>query len=252
MPDHSSSQTSTLSGLISQTSAYPWQWKVLVAWAAFLTGIAIFQAFDLDFRVADFLYSLEGHQWAFKHQYLFETVLHNDARGLSKAMGGIVIIALIFVSVTKRAIRWRRPLLYLFLAVGLSTLAVSVIKHLVPMDCPWNLMRYGGDQPFVGLLATRPDTMPDTACFPAGHASAGYAWIALYFFLAAWRPRWRFLGLATGLLMGLVFGIAQQFRGAHFLSHDLWTLMICWTISFSLASLILPGTEIAERGTEKE
>lgn len=53
------------------------------------------------------------------------------------------------------------------------------------MECPWDLTRYGGDLPFVGLLERRPADMPDTACFPAGHASAGYAWLALYFFLAA-------------------------------------------------------------------
>ena len=36
-------------------------------------------------------------------------------------------------------------------------------------------------------------------CFPAGHASAGYAWVALYFFFLAAAPRWRWLGLSTGL-----------------------------------------------------
>jgi hypothetical protein len=28
--------------------------------------------------------------------------------------------------------------------------------------------------------------------------------------------------------MGVVFGATQQLRGAHFLSHDLWTAAICW------------------------
>jgi membrane-associated PAP2 superfamily phosphatase len=40
------------------------------------------------------------------------------------------------------------------------------------------------------------------------------------------------LGFALGL--GGVFGLAQQLRGAHFLSHDVWTLMICWLIALAL------------------
>ena len=75
--------------------------------------------------------------------------------------------------------------------------------------------------------------------FPPGHASAGYTWIASYFFFAAIRPQWRWAGLALGLGLGLTFGITQQFRGAHFLSHDLWTVMICWTVSFVLSRFLL-------------
>jgi membrane-associated PAP2 superfamily phosphatase len=34
--------------------------------------------------------------------------------------------------------------------------------------------------------------------------------------------------------LGLLFGFSQQLRGAHFLSHDLWTLAICWGTALGL------------------
>ena len=34
--------------------------------------------------------------------------------------------------------------------------------------------------------------------------------------------------IVPGLVDGTGFGVAQQLRGAHFLSHDLWTAAICW------------------------
>jgi membrane-associated PAP2 superfamily phosphatase len=40
----------------------------------------------------------------------------------------------------------------------------------------------------------------------------------------------------------VTFGIAQQFRGAHFLSHDLWTAMICWTVAFGLYRVFQRGS----------
>jgi len=45
------------------------------------------------------------------------------------------------------------------------------------------------------------------------------------------------VGLVFGLLLGVVFGMAQELRGAHFLSHDLWSLAVAWTC----ASLLYYG-----------
>ncbi len=37
--------------------------------------------------------------------------------------------------------------------------------------------------------------------------------------------------LGIGLLAGTVFGVAQQLRGAHFLSHDVASLIVCWAVA---------------------
>jgi len=80
--------------------------------------------------------------------------------------------------------------------------------------------------------------MPRGVCFPAGHSSAGFAWVSLYFFALLVHPAWRWRGLAVGLVAGGVFGLAQPLRGAPFLSHDLWTLATCWAISLGLYLLV--------------
>lgn len=220
---------------------------LVLAWCGFTALMLVEQGLQLDFRLADALYQWQGGEWALQDHVLLQEWLHRGGRNLSQWMGAGVVLALL-ASLPPTPLRpWRRPLLFLFLAVAGSTLAVSTLKQLISMECPWDLARYGGEWPFVGLLAWRPDGMPDTACFPAGHASAGYAWLALYYFLAATLPRRRWLGLATGLGLGLVFGITQQLRGAHFLSHDLWTLMLCWTISSLLASWLLPTRHHPQR-----
>ena len=55
--------------------------------------------------------------------------------------------------------------------------------------------------------------------------------MALYFFFLRVAPRWRYAGLGIGLLAGTVFGLAQQLRGAHFLSHDVASLAVCWSVA---------------------
>ena len=37
----------------------------------------------------------------------------------------------------------------------------------------------------------------------------------------------------------MMFGIAQQLRGAHFLSHDLWALMLCWLVALAMHRVML-------------
>ena len=198
-----------------------------------------------DFWLADRLYALEGHAWALQSGYITQDLLHAAGRQASKNAWFVLLLILVVSLFAPAARSWRRPLVYLLLATLLSTAAVGMLKHWSNMDCPWDLLRYGGNHAYYGLFTQRPPALGQGRCFPAGHASAGYAWVALYFFFAAARPRWRWWGLGFGLVTGLVFGIAQQLRGAHFLSHDLWALMICWLLALTLSRAMLPGRPAA-------
>lgn len=191
----------------------------------------VLQPLHGDFWWADHIYAWGGHAWAWREHLLTESILHRGGRTVS-AVAWAVLACLTLVSGLRSSWSpWRRPLLYLLLATAATTLLVGALKRFTDMDCPWDLLRYGGTRPYVGLWEMRPLAMSRAACFPAGHASAGYGWVALYFFLRATRPQWRGYGLCVGLGLGLLFGLAQQWRGAHFLSHDVATLAIAWTIS---------------------
>nr|WP_243748827.1 phosphatase PAP2 family protein [Pseudomaricurvus alcaniphilus] len=121
----------------------------------------------------------------------------------------------------------RQGLAFLCSTVILALLLVSTLKGLTHIDCPWSFQRYGGERAYEPIFQ-KIFGSGNGRCFPSGHASGGYAWIALYFYCLLYKPRWRYVGLAFGLLLGLTFGLAQQLRGAHFVSHDIWTLTICW------------------------
>lgn len=204
----------------------PWFAALLMSWALMVAGG--------DQWLADQLYLLEGQQWALQNVWVTTHLIHKGGKWLSAFAVLLALVACFHAWRHARWRAWRWPLLYLVLAVGLGTGMVSLLKSLTHMDCPWDLTRYGGLRAYVGLFATRPADMPRGMCFPAGHASAGYAWVSLYFFALMVRPAWRWRGLAVGLLAGAVFGFAQQLRGAHFLSHDLWTLVTCWTVALGL------------------
>ena len=200
-------------------------WLLPALFLVFATYILDIRQFDL--AVADTIYFLEGSSWQLRNSWLLETLMHKGGRILVVLLVLSVLGLLTSTWLSTSMRRYRAGLTYLFIAVAISLGLISLFKGLTHINCPWDLFRYGGKFAYVPM---------DNAlfgngggrCFPAGHASGGYAWIALYFVCLFYWPQWRYLGLGIGLVLGLVFGAAQEFRGAHFLSHDIWTLAICW------------------------
>ena len=204
---------------------------VLAPLLGLATLLFLTRSLDGDLWLADHLYAMQGGEWAWRDSFVAQTVVHHFGRELGIALWIGTFAAWL---VARRRARWahlRAPLAYLAVAIVLSVLCVSWVKSWSNMDCPWDLTRYGGLRPFIGLWEVRPVGLRRGACFPAGHAGGGYAWLSLYFFLGAVRPRWRWAGLAAGIGLGLLFGIAQQLRGAHFASHDIASAAICWTVA---------------------
>jgi membrane-associated PAP2 superfamily phosphatase len=104
--------------------------------------------------------------------------------------------------------------------------------------CPWAITRYGGEAPYIHFFDSLPPGMPPDCgkCFPAGHASGGFALIGLYYLFD--RPRNRWLGLLFGMTCGWTMGLYQMFKGAHFLSHTIVTMLIAAVIVQVLARLL--------------
>lgn len=95
-------------------------------------------------------------------------------------------------------------------------------------SCPWDLQQFGGVARYLSHWAWGVSDGGAGGCFPSGHASAGFAFVGGFFAFRHTLPltarRWLIGALAAGLLLGL----AQQVRGAHYMGHTLWTAWFCW------------------------
>lgn len=218
----------------------PHFWSYHLTYPLLLSSVllAVAQWFSWDSRSADYLYALEGYSWSLRNHWLLSNVLHEGGKQLSLLLALFVFLALLG-SFGFTALRpWRRTLVYLLCtAIGASVM-VNLAKHSLAVSCPWEFSRYGGSLDYLSL----PEQLwirNGAGCFPAGHASAGYAWVGIYFVGLQFNASWRWWGLALPLLCGILFGAAQQLRGAHFLSHDITTLMFCWVISVLFYRLLL-------------
>lgn len=122
--------------------------------------------------------------------------------------------------------------------VLLCVAAVALLKAASPAACPWSLTAYGGVvEPVSHWRWWRGSPGGHGGCFPAGHASAGFAFIGGYFVFRDVAPALARRWLRAALAAGLVLGLSQQWRGAHFMSHTLWSGWLCWCLSWALDGL---------------
>ena len=201
---------------------------VLRLLAAYVVLMLLLDVAGGDLWLATLLYQWEGNSWALMHHWLTEDILHLGARKLNYVLCSAVLLTTVFYI-------WRRrqyPKLascYVALSAALisSFALVAWAKAVSNMACPWDLAGLGGSEPYMHIWQSRPAYLRYHQCFPAGHASVGYAWVALYYFFRHTAPKWRFAGLGAALCAGILLGAAQQLRGAHLISHDVTTLLIC-------------------------
>ncbi len=204
-----------------------------------------------DFMLASFWYQLQCNSWALQHFWLTEELLHRGVRACNQWVIALLLLHFTLQGI-RRKYRERKKLLQpqallqatsswtvarqtahaqLLVSLILSLAGIALLKKLIPMDCPWDLQQFGGSQTFTGLFSSWPANRAPNACFPAGHASIGYAWLGLYFFCLQLYPTLARLALVCSITLGISLGLVQQLRGAHFMSHDIATAAWCWTMA---------------------
>jgi membrane-associated PAP2 superfamily phosphatase len=193
---------------------------------------------SLDFAISRLFYSPQGG-FVGKHSWLLEDLLHDRAKQAVIAIGVLAILSFLLSLLPTRLAAWRRPLGYLVLALSLSTIIVTPLKTLTGVHCPWSLSEFGGTETYTPLLSKRAPTLKPGHCWPGGHASAGFSLLALFFFLRDKYPRKAKYALVFALALGTVFSISRVMQGAHFLTHNIWTLLFDWIICLVSYRLIL-------------
>lgn len=217
-----------------------WLWHLILPLLAGALLAFAYPQTGLDRVLITPFYDAQSLSFPLRNHAGLEMVMH---QGLKYLMIAISLLALslwllgLQRFVNKRSGRlatWlqtsHQPLLWLFVGMLLTTSVVALLKHSSIHDCPWNLLEYGGTQPYIALFASLPAGVQAGHCFPGGHASGGFALFALYFAFRDSRPRLAQWGWVMALLFGGIMSYTQMMRGAHFMSHNLWTAWLVWML----------------------
>lgn len=158
---------------------------------------------------------------------------------------GIVFFLLILAACFSPTFRnrlheWQRPMLLVLLSLIFVPLSVALFKSISGVYGPIDLIPYGGKYPHTGFLQQiiLHGATAGGRSFPAGHASGGFALMALYYLPV--RRRLKKVLFVFGILAGWSMGAYQMARGEHFLSHTLVTMFLALAIITLLARAVRP------------
>jgi len=209
----------------------------------FFTLALAWDASALDLPFARLAGDHAGFPW--RQHWLLVEVFHEGARRFSWLLALLLCLGVWWPlgPLTKLAPGAR---LQLALTTLLAALAVTLLKAGNSTSCPWDLREFGGAARYVSHWSGLADGGAGH-CFPAGHAATGFSLFGGYF---AFRGSDRRLAWAWLLLAGaggLLLGLAQQWRGAHFMSHTLWSGVVCWCTALAIDAAWPARTEIGAR-----
>jgi membrane-associated PAP2 superfamily phosphatase len=165
--------------------------------------------------------------FALQNHWLWKGLLHDAIKPLPWLLEVVLLAAIWWPWGTLRQLPKARRA-QLALTTLLALLLISEIKLHSHTSCPWDLKQFGGVAVYVSHWALGVADGGSGGCFPAGHASAGFAFLGGFFAFKHFLPRVARRWLVGALVAGLVMGVAQQVRGAHYMSHTLWTAWLCW------------------------
>jgi membrane-associated PAP2 superfamily phosphatase len=224
-----------------------WHWAAIPLALVFLLLIVDF-ATDADRALTRLVFDPASDAFPLRDSFWLEVVLHHWTKYVVITLACLVVAGWLLSWLLPALGAERRVLLFLALALTVAPAGITVAKAISGKHCPWDIDEFGGLVPYTRLLETRPASLPPGRCFPAGHASTGYALMAFYFAARARRmAKFAYVALAAGIAAGTLLGLGRVLQGAHFVTHVLWSGVICWSIMVVLYMLVLtrPGADLA-------
>ena len=197
---------------------------------------------DVDLMVADLLFDRTTNAFPWRDAWLTTTFGHGILKTVALVFAAFVLTVTVADAIMPQAAALK-PLNRLRLRIVawsavLVPAAISLLKQASDAHCPWDLVRYGGTQPYVRLLEALPPGILPGRCMPAGHASSALWCVSLVVLSLPGHMGRAYLAWSLALVPGLMLGWMQQMRGAHFLTHTLWSVWIACSILLALVTLL--------------
>lgn len=205
---------------------------------AIIAAVAMTTAVDI--RISDAIFAAGGGAWPLPHSGWTRVAGYEGPKYALVAFAVLLIAGLVQPALLQPFRLQRREAAYLLACLAVVPATIGALRSQSDIVCANQLLRYGGDvADSLGRFTLARLTANDGlhGCFPSGHASGGFALLALG--MLDRKPATRRTLWLVALLYGSYMGIYQLLRGAHFLSHVLASALIAQLVVCLLASYML-------------
>jgi membrane-associated PAP2 superfamily phosphatase len=203
--------------------------------------ILLFGITDIDLYVQDMFYNFSTRQWLLEsHLQPYRFIFYDGIKKLLIVIAVCFLLAFVFFHKKPLIQEYKRGILILILSAIFIPLIVGGLKKETNMPCPKDEQHYGGIYPRTAVWQPYSDEFNlkhgRIKCWPAGHASGGFALLSLFFLFK--KRRNKIIGVTVGLITGWSMGLYKMIIGDHFLSHTVITMVLAWLIILLIVKLV--------------
>ncbi|MCG2634185.1 MAG: phosphatase PAP2 family protein [Gammaproteobacteria bacterium] len=210
--------------------------------------LILFDKFSVDIIFQDLLFDFDRNKWILdRSDKLTSLIFYGGAKNAIIIFVLLVALALALSRKIGILSEYKQGLVIVLLSCLTIPAVVSELKSITNIPCPRHIAHYNGSYPDSTLLQRSAAGLPPgkkVECFPAGHASGGFALLSLYFLFK--RQRNRVIALTFAMVTGWSMGMYKTVIGDHFISHTVATMILAWMIVISVESAVrrvFAGTE---------
>lgn len=213
--------------------------QILLTTVILLLLGTLFQIIDIDLWFQDYLYDFPHKHWLIDRTNPVTKFIFYDGIKIAFIIFIMCIIgSLIFFRKSNLVNEYKTGLLIVVFSAILIPVFIGTLKATTNTPCPKNITHYNGTYPYVTFLGHYPATFHQSGtikCFPAGHASGGFALLSLFFLFK--KKKNRLIAVAISMTIGWSIGFYKILIGDHFLSHTIYSMVLAWLLILIIACI---------------
>jgi len=215
--------------------------QIILTFLVLICIIVFFGITDVDLYVEDFFYNFSEKKWILnKNIQPYKFIFYDGIKKILIIFALSILFVLIFFWKQSWLKEYKKNILVVVLSAIIVPLVVGGLKRETNMPCPKDEMHYGGVYPRTAVWEKYPQeftlTHKRSKCWPAGHASGGFALMSLFFLFR--KKRNKYIALGVALVIGWSMGLYKMLIGDHFFSHTVITMVLAWFLILVIAKIV--------------
>ncbi|MBL1320726.1 MAG: phosphatase PAP2 family protein [Methylophaga sp.] len=214
--------------------------QIISTFIALIATIILFEFSNLDLLIQNYFYNTQLQQWLISEDNaLLDLIFYSGIKKVFIVFAVSLLIALVFFYKTWLIQCYKQGIVIVLLSLIIIPSVIGLLKAVTNVPCPNDLELYDGNYPHVTFLSAYPSNFiqkKKVKCFPAGHASGGFALMSLFFFFKTRRNQR--IALVSAITIGWGTGGYKMLVGDHFLSHTIITMFIAWLLILNIVIIV--------------
>jgi len=214
--------------------------QIMLTAVALVAAVVFFGLSDADVLVQEFLYNADTQQWLLERNLQpYRFIFYDGIKGVLILFAVLVLGTVVFGRKRPWVQKRKRGLWIIVLSALIVPATVSLLKKETNMPCPRHTVHFGGVYPSVSVWEHYPKSFKQPSpirCWPAGHASGGFALLSLFFLFRSRKNRTKAVLFALGT--GWIMGGYKMLIGDHYLSHTVITMLLSWLLILLIATAV--------------